>query len=486
MCVSPIHIKNKSLDRRVMVDRLYNYVPCGHCVECDGSRQNGYFTRAFYHWKDITAKGGVTYYYTLTYDEKHVPRWKGVTVFSKHDVKKWLKDMTYWMPCEFDYFLVGEYGTDDRYTHRPHYHVLIYCKHNITFEQINDVVSRTWFYGRVEEGRFNHGVVTDVRAIKYCAKYVTKDMSISELLIKKGLTKEDIDEFILSQKESSRSLSLYNFHYQSVGFGECICDFVSTSDLVRGYFVRPDINGLTQRYLIPLYIYRKKCYKTFVNCNGNVCYRLNAYGIRIKYLKLKKQLAEQTQLFDILLKKAEQYFDKSEIAVRKFIRFDNFIKLWNLTVHNSERLAKYKLLYRDLPFIDWDFDDWSKDCELYKNSLEIYLNHDGDFPWHDDSKWQNVWWVFNGYDDFIQVLYSFVKFIRYPAYVERTKNYNSLQRYRAVTSRKLHLSPLLTLNQYSNTKFFHPYVKLCSKTFKSDNESYERWSLDDIKSHVRW
>lgn len=63
---------------------------------------------------------------TLTYDNEHLPiNEKGVQSVNKRDIQLFMKRFRKKYGNGIRYFCISEYGDDDRYSHRPHYHMLL-------------------------------------------------------------------------------------------------------------------------------------------------------------------------------------------------------------------------------------------------------------------------------------------------------------------------------------------------------------------------
>lgn len=74
MCVNPVRIKNPRLDFDINNDRIFFDVPCGHCVECVQKKIIDWQNRMFFQWLYGEKTGGCSYFLTLTYAPKFVPK----------------------------------------------------------------------------------------------------------------------------------------------------------------------------------------------------------------------------------------------------------------------------------------------------------------------------------------------------------------------------------------------------------------------------
>lgn len=96
------------------------------------------------------------FFLTLTYDEKHVPRRKGIrTLYFRH-VQLFFKKLRK-SGASLKYVAVGEYG---KKTGRPHYHVILWTTAS------SQLISQKWHHGHVHFGTLN------AASILYSLKYI--------------------------------------------------------------------------------------------------------------------------------------------------------------------------------------------------------------------------------------------------------------------------------------------------------------------------
>ena len=157
------------------------------------------------------------------------------------------------------YFLTSELGKN---THRPHYHVLFFL-YGISPKRLYDAVLKTWKNGFIYPGR-NYGLVDCEDAVKYVAKYVSKDFNVLNYYEKDKNYNSDIDYRIKKyNKEHNTNLQFKNFHLQSEKFGICLNRLISDDNLVNGNvtFITSSVgkkkDKLNDVYPIPLYNKRK-------------------------------------------------------------------------------------------------------------------------------------------------------------------------------------------------------------------------------------
>lgn len=258
MCYKPLHIVNRS-------DKIYRnisypfslYVPCGNCVECFKSKTNEWQLRIEYEAKETYANNGTILFDTLTYDNDHLPTIKkiarkehiilppsddfNISCFYYKDFKKFidrlrtrLRNTELDLTNKLSYYLCSEYGEDERYTHRPHYHILFFIKkpfNNEQLKQFSHIINQCWYNGltdgidRKSEYKFLKDNVINsftsmVKLGNYLSKYVLKDLNFQEeyakrksklkhLLSDKPQVFNDINRFIQPFHRQSRYFGLY-------------------------------------------------------------------------------------------------------------------------------------------------------------------------------------------------------------------------------------------------------------------------------------
>lgn len=184
-CSSPVRIQNK-------YNGQWLYVKCNHCDNCMIEKSN-YMTIALSNYFD---RFKYAYFVTLTYDNLHLPfivegqsnlfrlvDGQGVFsgfpytiaesnyVFEGHenkyiptnfplksgvmgvlnyrDVQLFLKrfrinyERKYKSKCDIKFYCCGEYGSNPKKSHRPHYHLIIFSN-TIRFETVRDLVVSNW------------------------------------------------------------------------------------------------------------------------------------------------------------------------------------------------------------------------------------------------------------------------------------------------------------------------------------------------------
>lgn len=185
-CTDPLRIRNK-------YNGQWLYVKCGCCDNCLIEKSN-YLSLALSRYFE---KFKYSYLVTLTYDNWHLPfivdgqcnlfrmtdkddnklafpvtiaesegvfsgfgdKYIPTNFMLKHsvagvlnyrDVQLFLKrfrinyEREFKRKCDIKYFVCGEYGSNPKKSHRPHYHMLIFSN-TIRFETVRDRVIKDWF-----------------------------------------------------------------------------------------------------------------------------------------------------------------------------------------------------------------------------------------------------------------------------------------------------------------------------------------------------
>lgn len=156
---------------------LFFACPCGHCDDCLRSKYAELASRLQFEALSYPKECRIIFF-TLTYSDKYLPE-DGV---SREDVTDFVNRIhmygrRYGLPDGFRTFIVSEYGTDPRFSHRPHYHGLIFGLDLSTYGHIKlftKVILKAWRHrGRLDWqfARSNHGVS------RYCCKYVIKGLN---------------------------------------------------------------------------------------------------------------------------------------------------------------------------------------------------------------------------------------------------------------------------------------------------------------------
>lgn len=191
-------------------DKVQVRVSSPHSYQSRQIKIEGYEDRLYWQFRYCDEHNGQTFFYTLTYNDKAMPKHYGMSCFDYEDLRDLLtggfrKQLLRKYGTKFKYFIGAELGDGKgkRGMHNnPHYHILFFLEdaqndkfqyRQITPEDFRHLVRLYWQgfdedtdgyrdyneakYGIAKEGE-NCGKVTDFRACSYVAKYVCKDVKL--------------------------------------------------------------------------------------------------------------------------------------------------------------------------------------------------------------------------------------------------------------------------------------------------------------------
>lgn len=299
LCLNPVYVPNQAKFIDVSTrHRLYVNGRCGKCANCLQSKSAEWSFRSYKEFEDTVNNGHYVYFVTLTYSDKFVPHLRDFPEFSElmpsedymcfnrehlqtfhADLRSNLRRLGY--VGSYKYFVGCEYGTSERGTHRPHYHLLFFVNCGIDPLEFSKLVSKNWPYGLTDgypyknsayvySNVFHSLVIGSRRVCNYVTKYVQKSSAymkqverrVNKLLWR--LADYNPDWFKLdSSKDLRRRLKFLSnqFHLQSTNFGASAlnCDFYELYK--RGYFLMPNGKGsMYNKIPISQYYHRKICY----------------------------------------------------------------------------------------------------------------------------------------------------------------------------------------------------------------------------------
>lgn len=455
MCLNPLTIKNKKLQFNPLVDRVFNIVPCGKCIQCKDKYLNDITVRCIAEYlKNIRH---TTLYVTLTYDELHCPRLDGKRCFSVSNVQKFFKRFRKRLSDNninvgFRYFLVSEYGTKN--TKRPHHHALLFFDTNLLHDDFNvldDVKSfivDCWQYGeQVSFGKYG-GVVNSLDAINYVCKYITKNVDFVDV---NNLGSKYNYMHIIHKED----LTFVPFHLESLHFGECLLNWISKSDFVRGMVRLPVPNKKTSDpytdYSIPLYIIRKKLYETYKNINQTISYRLTDFGVLVKkekFLQEYKEFKEKFIVFKTNFRTVKYSFESSNNVLSLVFDYINSIDIIDIFLYRS--FLRYSTHDCFVPSSLIDVETYY----LEKQNVFNGFSSAGFYPYYLNVDYELVLFFYDYY----------YNYFRYDLYKSKVDNYNSLQEFRFLCGiyKEVHYDSLLSRKDYMKYYNYNRYCDLIS------------------------
>lgn len=146
-------------------------VPCGKCPRCLAARARDLAYRC-----EIESEDTFVYNVLLTYDDYFVPRYKGKLSLNRVHIDLFMKRLRFWFKKTYGirvkYILCGEYGGN---THRPHYHLLLFCpvclsKNHKSLERLEAIFANSWKYGFVSFKPFEGNSIG--KMVRYMVQYM--------------------------------------------------------------------------------------------------------------------------------------------------------------------------------------------------------------------------------------------------------------------------------------------------------------------------
>lgn len=393
MCYRPISILNKT--KQYSVDGgqpVVLSVPCGKCADCKKNNRLEWHFRTYYECKACIDKGGFAYFDTLTYNDDHLPHFSDFVpeIDKQHDFscfntehyraffKRLRRSLAYHYPhVTFTYFLTSEYGTDDRYTHRPHYHVIFYIYGDITPYVFSSLVSKAWIYGRTDGAPYKNnryildhvitgksGIPDMLKACNYVSKYVMKDSEFQATLDKRI---EYVAKYHPKFDTSALHRIISQFHRQSQGYG---IYYLQTLDVDERKFIfengacrlvdEEDVKIVVR---IPLYYERKLFYKCIKKADTlhwqptyeGILYKQNSFTRSIRKMSqyyynifINASLFEQQQITKLLGERTIEDFSIYKLFYQGRLR--------ELRSNNFDYLMSN--VYRPLTDEEYNLYDW--------------------------------------------------------------------------------------------------------------------------------
>lgn len=138
---------------------FYLQIPCGTCLYCLKRKRSEWSLRLIYEILSHTESTFVT----LTFDDFYLEKFKDDY---KKPIKLYIDRLRKKIGFRPRYFFISEYGEDDRYTRRFHFHGIIF---GTSREILSYSVQRSlWKYGIADTG------YVDFRTANYLTKYMLK------------------------------------------------------------------------------------------------------------------------------------------------------------------------------------------------------------------------------------------------------------------------------------------------------------------------
>lgn len=215
----PIRLRNRSNYFIPDKDRAYIIIGSPFSYQSKRIKIEGYESRLYWEYRYCADNDGQTFFYTLTYSDKNIPKYTTWSedngVLCKHTQNVFdYKDLVWLLNGAFKKMLLRKYGTNFKYfvgaelgegagvrgyANNPHYHILFFLRsagsteypyRKISEREFTSLIRQYWQgfdegepfrhhrqyrYGIVKESD-KGALVSDFRAISYVSKYVTKDV----------------------------------------------------------------------------------------------------------------------------------------------------------------------------------------------------------------------------------------------------------------------------------------------------------------------
>ena len=396
MCSRPLQILSRKADKNPVFDKLSYTVPCGHCEECKKQKRLSWFVRLYYQWQECIDKGGFALFLTLTYNNKNIPKLnEQYPCFSVSDCQKYLKRFRQKLcrlypdidwKSNIKYFCSSEYGGK---THRPHYHIVVFCSVPCNRWTFRLLLSNSWELGFTKYGKRNYGFVDSVGGLNYCAKYVCKDVYEDKYL----------NTLMVSLKhaglDSDELKKLKPFVLSSIGLGLYALGCSDYELLKRGSILMPDSKYSEKAYKLPLYYERKLFYDVkfrvwdfdkrdylFYTRKSDIpdgydftpVYVLNADGVDMKRERFFQYVTAARNIYRLSLFCLDT--DLTKLNLKFKTDFDSLDRLKSFVFDNinEETFVNYVSVYRGCVPAAGDFSSLefsSTSVEDFQTSLEV-------------------------------------------------------------------------------------------------------------------
>ena len=422
MCLNPIKLHNPKKSISLNGGHLFEMeIPCGKCAECLERKKNDWYFRCYYEAKSTFDKGGYVLFDTLTYadpylphindylnEEFQLPDEQNMSCFNVEHYRLFMvrlrRALTYRgfnIKDNLKYFLTSEYGTDERYTHRPHYHILFFVSDpSLDPLELSRMVNQCWQMGRTDGidyhpipyvmnhvfgYKYNCDRIHMQMVCNYVAKYVTKDSEFSKKVEKRV---DDIFESFVGVNWRDDDLSgegkrVYNelrkqclqFNRQSHGFGEDFLKYNDMSEILKtGMIAMPDKKNIVKHTPLPTYYQRKLFYEIKKDAFGNKVWQLNDLGKDYKLNRAYETVDRLTTRFNdwlTMMSCFDYYHDSNDTQWYKRI-LERFTELNN--GRDLRQFAQYLVFYKGRFKSPGELERESKGIFRVDDADEFYRN----------------------------------------------------------------------------------------------------------------
>lgn len=441
MCLNPIKL-DMSLQKRYYnlgdVIKKDVIVPCGKCWQCQTTARNALLLRVREEYDECIKKGGKVAFVTFTYRDEDVPcytyRFERVEVsddsryrelvftrvsyrdvcngsyddnyvfgFDKLQFRNFMKVLRqvfarFGYKGSLRYIVVSEYGTDPRYTQRPHYHALFFLDSEALkylelskYVDLIELCQKYWKYGIVSAS--DKGLYLEN---KQCCEYVAKYVSKANELLKLANFRRLFDKIKLWYNTGyrfsndvkpgtyfskvCRSFGLSYFVLKSLYFGLSVNERVFNEDVSVNEFVDrlkrgvPVVKyGEVRFYPYPAYNVRKLLYSN----RSDGSYFLSPLGVRtyitIALTSYFQRVESIRDYFDknystlVRLTNSVGFKDAFEVrALSEFLRYSDMLVFYDMFIRG--RMFPVDVLGQFVDFL-YNFYTYRKDFDSFVNRL---------------------------------------------------------------------------------------------------------------------
>lgn len=141
--------------------------PCGKCLGCLEDKQKDWSFRILQESLDYV---GRTWFVRLSYRDSSLVYGSQVPTLYKPHLSLFIRYVRRVTECRF--FACGEYGDEKN---RPHYHVILFLKEQMSKYDVINLVESCWHHGFTNVKYFNP------KHAYYCAKYTVKSALYEDL-----------------------------------------------------------------------------------------------------------------------------------------------------------------------------------------------------------------------------------------------------------------------------------------------------------------
>lgn len=254
-------------------------VGCGECEECRAVYKSAWYFRLCSEFEPLVHDHWNLCFFTLTYNDAHLPHYPlcvfknpldycEIPCFSRTDCSAFIKGLRDFHfrngHTDLKYFLATEYGSS---TKRPHMHMLLALPPDVDPELYFNFIRDSWthngfifpknYNGGLDRHNYEHlpfVVKEPLKAIRYVAKYATKDLYYKEDIENKlkELGKDSVEDLFDTKSTIYKRCRQFHLQTKSLGFAsfECMSDANKLNALRDGIFFLGD----TEPRRVPVYI----------------------------------------------------------------------------------------------------------------------------------------------------------------------------------------------------------------------------------------